>query len=116
MSIRQAYLVKSQTSTGAGQPKRWDMPSGTVTIECLITSDPGTTCTALTIDLEGSISNVNYFALARHVLTGTELSAGAAMFHVTEKPIKSLRSNITTLSQTGAGNVFVSILILSTDR
>jgi hypothetical protein len=115
MSIRQAYLVKSQTATGVSSAKRWDMPSGTVTVEAYFTTAAGVACTALTIALEGSVTNLNYFALASHTLTATELTAKCCMFHVVDKPIKLIRSNITTLTKTGVGDVSVTIAILSTD-
>lgn len=116
MAIRQLYLAKEQTAAGAGSPRRWDMPSGTLTVEILITVDAGSTLTACTVDLEASITNINYFALASHTLTATEITAKAAMFHVVDKPAKLIRSNIKTLTVEGGGSAHVSIIVLSTDR
>lgn len=116
MSIRQAYLTKDQTATGIGSPKRWDMPSGTFSIEAYFDCDEGTSISALTVAIEGSITNLNYFALASHTFTATEITAKAAMWHVVSKPVKLLKSNITALTKTGGGAARVTVVILSTDR
>lgn len=116
MAIRQAYLVKEQTATGVSQPKRWDMPSGTVSVEVYWDCDVGTAITALTVAIEGSISNVNYFALASHTFTSTELIAKAGMFHIVSKPTKTLKSNVISFTKTGGGEARITVMILSTDR
>lgn len=115
MPIRQSYLVRAQKATGVSESQRWAMPSGTVTVECSFTLDPGTACTSLAVDLEGSVSSNFYFALASHKFTSAELTNGAAMWHVIDKPIKLVRSNVRILEKTGSGDVSVSVVILSTD-
>jgi hypothetical protein len=116
MSIRQFYLVRDQTAPGASTIKRWDMPSNTYTIECFFETDPGVAVTALTIALQGSVTNLNYATLASHSFTATDLLAKFSIFHVVDKPIKTIRSNVTTLTSTGVGDVRVTVVILSTDR
>lgn len=91
------------------------MTSGTITVEVFFSTAAGVTCTALTVALDGSITGINYFALASHVLTATELTAKCCMFHVVDKPVKLLKSNITTLTQTGVGDVAITVAVLSTD-
>lgn len=116
MGIRQAVLVSGQKTTGESISKTWtSVASGTVTVEVFFTEDAGTACTALEIDLEGSVTSLNYFALANHTLTALELAAKCCMFHVVDKPIRMLRSNIVTLTKTGGGDVAVTVAALSTD-
>ncbi len=116
MGLRQAHLTSGQTAVGKSNPKQWaSASSGTMTIEVFFSVAAGVVCTALVIDLEGSITGLNYFALASHTLTATELTAKCCMFHVVDKPIKWIESNITTLTQTGVGDVSVTVAALSTD-
>jgi hypothetical protein len=67
--------------------------------------DADSSVSAVTVDLEGSISGENisdadakWFQLATHVLTGAELTAKQAMFHVANKAVKRVRANITVLT------------------
>lgn len=116
MGIRQAHLTSGQTVIGASNAKIWSSAaSGTMTIEVFFSVDAGVVCTSMVIDIEGSITNLNFFPLASHTLTSVQLTAKCCMFHIVDKPIKWLRSNIVTLSKTGVGDVAVTVAVLSTD-
>ena len=63
------------------------------------------TVTALVIDLDGSIDNDLYENLAQHTFSAGEISSETAMYHVNDKYVSSVRSQISTL--TDSGNTFV---------
>lgn len=111
--LRRAKIADGQTITGASVAHQLVTPSGTMTIEASFTEGAGTTCTGLVIDIEGSVTGNNYFALASHTFTSAERTAKCAMFHIVDKQIEYVRSNITTLTKTGVNNVSVSISLLS---
>ncbi len=52
---------------------------------------------ALIVDIEATITGTDFTCIARHVLSGEELDAGTALFHVTSKPVPVIRANITKL-------------------
>jgi hypothetical protein len=115
MGIRQAVLVSGQSAVGVSSAKNWtSASSGILTVEVYFIAVGGV-CTELTVALEGSIMAVNYFALASHTLTVVELAAGCCMFHIVDKPIKLIRSNITALTVSGGGSVAVTVAALSID-
>lgn len=111
--LQRAKIAEGQTATGTSASHTLTVPSGTITVEAAYTEGSGTTCTGLVIDLEGSVTGNNWFALASHTFTSAERTAKAAMFHVVDKPVMFIRTNITTLTKTGANAVTVSISILS---
>ena len=113
-SLRRAKLCDGQTATGVSVRHELVTPSGNFTIEASFTEGTATTCTALVIDIDGSVTGNNYFALASHTFTAAERTAKCAMFHVADKPVEYMRTNITTLTKTGTNDVAVSISILST--
>lgn len=114
-AVRRAVSTSEQVATGVSTSRKWMVTSGTITVEASFTVDAGTVCTGLTIDLEGSITGVNFFVLASHTFTSLEKSNQCAMFHVVDKPIVWVRTNITTLTKVGAGDVKVTIDLLSYD-
>ena len=63
--------------------------------------------TALIVDLEGSLDDVNFYQLASYTFTSGDLTALGAMFHVINKPVEYIRANITTLTETGTTAVIV---------
>ena len=63
------------------------------------------TVTALTIDLEGSLSGNFWTSLASHPLTSDEIAAKGAIFHVESRLVEQVRAKIT--SYTGSGTVSV---------
>lgn len=114
-AVRRAVATSAQVATGTSASRKWMVTSGTITIEVNFVEDAGVTCTALVINLEGSITGTSFFILASHTLTAAERTAKCSMFHVVDKPIVYVRTNITTLTQTGEGDVKVTIDLLSYD-
>ena len=64
--------------------------------------------TAVTVDLEGSLDDSNWFTLISHPLSGAEIIAEGAMFHVNNKLVLFVRVNLTTL--TGGTNPTVTVI------
>lgn len=115
-SLRRVTLCDGRVSTGVPLPVNGHQlmtPSGMMTIEASFAEGTATTCTALTIDLEGSVTRNNFFALASHTFTSAERTAKCAMFHLADKPVEYVRANITNLTKTGANDVAVTISLLS---
>ena len=60
------------------------------------------TVSALVVSLEGSIDGgLTWHDLAAHTLSGTELTNGYAMFHVTDKIVDRIRLNIDSVTEDG---------------
>jgi hypothetical protein len=57
------------------------------------------------MQIEGSLDNTNFFNLS-----GSQICTSNLMFHITEKPILYLRTNVTTLSGGTSPTVTVSLL------
>ena len=114
-AVRRAVSTSQQTAIGVSASRKWAVTSGVITVEVSFTVDAGVVCDALVIDLEGSITGNYYFTLASHTFTSVERTAKCCMFHVVDKPIVSVRTNITKLEQTGVGDVKVTIDLLSYD-
>ena len=114
-AVRRAVVTSGQTAIGTSASHKWQVASGTVTIEVSFSCAAGVSCTSLIIGVEGSITGSYYFALASHTFTSTELANKACMFHIVDKPIVWIRSNITTLTQTGVGDVSITVDLLSYD-
>jgi hypothetical protein len=114
-AVRRAVATSAQITTGVSTQRKWAVTSGTITIEVNFEEDAGVVCTGLVIDVEGSITGNSFFTLASHTSTSAERTAHCAMFHVVDKPIVWIRTNITTLTQTGIGDVKVTIDLLSYD-
>lgn len=87
-------FLDAATSTGASNIKRLAFLVSHHTVQVTITGAP----TAVTVDLEGSIDGVTFFSLATHAFTAGELTATKAMFHVIDKPVSYVRSNLTVLT------------------
>ena len=64
------------------------------TVQVTITGGP----TSVTVDLEGSLDNINWFQLATNPFDAGELAAGGTLFHVDEKTVRFIRVNLTVLS------------------
>ena len=114
-AVRRAVTTSQQTATGVSASRKWMVTSGVITIEVNFTEAVGVTCTALTVDVEGSIVGTNFYTLASHTLTAAERTLKCCMFHVVDKPIVFVRTNITKLTQTGVGDVAVTVDLLSYD-
>ena len=114
-AVRRAVSTSQQTAIGVSASRKWAVTSGVITVEVNFECDAGVVCTALAVDVEGSITGVKFFTLASHTFTSSERAVKAAMFHVVDKPIVSVRTNITVLTQTGVGDVKVTVDLLSYD-
>lgn len=112
MPIRRNVLVVSQVVVGVSTARKWNSDTGNMTVEVLFTV-VDCVCDALVIDIEGSVMGELFFPLASHTLSSYERSGGGAMFHIVDKPVMFIRSNITKLEKTGGGDVTVSITVLS---
>ena len=112
-NVRAVKFIDGKTATGTGTSHQLVTPSGRFTVEASFTLGAATTCDSLTIDIEGSVTGSNWFAIASHTFTAAERSAAASMFHIVDKPIAYLRGNITTLTKTGVNNVTVTAWLLS---
>jgi hypothetical protein len=112
-TIRAVKFIDGVTAVGTGHTHQLVTPSGKFTVEASFTLGSATTCDSLTIDIEGSITGNNWFAIASHSFTSAERSAAAAMFHIVDKPIAYLRGNVTTLTKTGANDVTITAWLLS---
>ena len=99
-------LLSGVEATGAGAPAGLTGSTFTAAVEF---TNSGGSVTALTVAIEGSLDGTKWFALATHTLTAGELSAGQAMFHITNKYVRFVRANITTLTETGTTAVTVKI-------
>ena len=113
MIIKPVKFIDGLTSATTGNSHALNVPSGKMTVEVSFTEGAATTCSALTIDIEGSLTGNSWFALASHTLTSGERTAKAAMFHVVDKPVLYIRGNITTLTKTGVNNVTVSAWLVA---
>lgn len=87
-------LLDAVTATGASLTWAVRMKPRNHTVQVTITGAP----TAVTVDLEGSLDNVSWSSLASHIMSAGELSAGLAMFHVVDKPVRYVRNNLTLLT------------------
>lgn len=87
-------MLNAVTSTGASSVWGFRQNATDHTIQSTITGSP----TVVVLDLEGSLDEVTWFTLASHSFSAAELSAQAAMFHVTNKLAKHIRLNLATLT------------------
>lgn len=102
-------LVTSATGTTTGSSTEVKRVSKAITVACDF-SNSGGSCTALTIALQGSIDGANFYELAEHAFTAGELTALKAMFHVANKPIKFVKGQIKTLTDTGTTTVNITAM------
>jgi hypothetical protein len=114
-AVRRAVSTSKQIAIGASASRKWAVTTGIITVEVFFTCAAGVVCTGLVIDVEGSITGDRFFTLASHTFTVAERANKCAMFHVVDKPIVWVRTNITALTQTGVGDVEVTIDLLSYD-
>lgn len=98
MSFAANKLLDAVTVTGVGSSSTASAEVGQLikdhTVSVTTTGSP----TAVTMDLEGSLDDVTFFSLASHVFTAAEITAGNAMFHVVNKPVRFVQLNLTTLT------------------
>ena len=113
--IRRAVVADQQTITGPSPSRRWMLASGIITAEVSFDTDLGVSCTGLVVDVQGSITNNHFFTLATHTFSSTERANKSAMFHIVDKPVVWVRTNIAAITQIGVGDVKVTINLLSYD-
>jgi len=87
-------LLNAATATGPSTSWAVRMKPRNHTVQFTITGAP----TAVTVDLEGSLDDSTWISLASHVMSAAELTATQAMFHVVDKPVRYIRTNLTTLT------------------
>lgn len=97
-------LLNAATATGASATWPVRMKPRNHTIHFSITGAP----TAVTVDLEGSLDDSNWVSLASYVMSAAELTATTAMFHVVDKPVRYVRTNLILL--TGGSSPTVTTL------
>lgn len=80
------------------------------TVQLTFTESAGTV-TAMTIDIEGSLDDTNFFAIASHDLTAAELAdtqgstvTGSAMFHIVNRQVRYVRAKVASVTGEGAGD------------
>lgn len=112
MIVKPVKFIDGLTTATTGSAHQLMTPSGKMTVEASFTLGAATTCSALTIDIEGSLSGTNWFALASHTFTSGERTAACAMFHVVDKPVIFIRGNITTLTKSGVNDVTVTAQLI----
>jgi len=91
MSVK---LLNAATATGASPAWKVNATPSKHSVQVTITGAP----TAVTVDLEGSLDGNTWASLASHIMTAAELTAAAALFHVIDKPVRRVRTNLTVLT------------------
>jgi len=89
-----AKLANAATATGVSTSWAVRMKTRNHSVQITITGSP----TEVTIDLEGSLDGNTWLSLASHVMSADELTAAAAMFHVVDKSVRYVRTNLKTLT------------------
>jgi len=87
-------LLDAATATGASPTWAVRMKPRNHTVQFTITGAP----TAVTVDLEGSLDDSTWVSLASHVMSAAELTATKGMFHIFDKTVRYVRTNLTTLT------------------
>lgn len=108
-------LLDAVAATGASNS--WFLPfaKSKHTVSMTVV-DANAGISAITLKLQGSHNgrdvtdaNATWYDLAEHAFSAAELTALAAMFHVTDKPVGRIRLNLTTLTGNGAGDTLTGI-------
>lgn len=100
MAIVPLTLFDAQDSTGIGNSFNLETEySGNNTgilkdFTCVGILGGTANATAVTVNIEGSIDNANWFTLASHTFRSEEITVGQAMFHVIGKPTLDIRGNL----------------------
>ena len=99
-------LLDAATATGVGPSQELPATSDKFTVTAIM---GGTVvATAVTVALEGSLDDTNFFTLASHAFIAAEITAEGAMFHIADKPVDFIRANLETL--TGGTNPTVTVI------
>ena len=62
--------------------------------------------TALTVNVEGSLSGNHWGLLASHILSSSEISNKGALFHIESKLVEKIRVRIINYSGTGTVSIW----------
>lgn len=98
-------LLDAATATGTSVAVRMNRKPAMHTIQ--VKMGGTVVATAVTVAIEGSLDNIDYFQLVSHALSAGEITAEGAMFHLADMPVKYLRANLTTLTGGTAPTVTV---------
>ena len=99
-------LLNAALVTGAGSTQKVSMIPSEHTVQAKMGG--AVVATAVTVDLEGSLNDTDWFQLARHAFSAGDITAEGAMFHVQDKPVRFVRANLITL--TGGTTPSVTVL------
>ena len=89
-------LLDAATTTGTSGSVKMNRKPAAHTFQ--VTMGGTLVATAVTVDAEGSLDDITYFQLARHVFSAGEITAEGAMFHLADMPVKYIRVNLITLT------------------
>jgi len=64
--------------------------------------------TALTIEVHGSLDGASWFTIDSHALSAPEITAEAALYHITDEIVEYVRAKVAALTGTGTINVLHS--------
>ena len=87
-------LLNGVTATGESESITFTKLVKDHSIQVAITGAP----TVVTVNLEGSLNDTDFFQIATHTLSAGELTAEGALFHVENKVIRNVRLNLITLT------------------
>lgn len=99
-------LLSAVTATGAGTAIDLGSLFSNFTVNVKTTS----AATACTVKLQGSINNTDWHDLGSVAMSGTELTALTAMFHVVDKPVSLIRGNMSVFTQAASETVTVTVV------
>jgi len=97
-------LLNAVTSTGASLSKEFSRLVNNHVMQVTITGAPS----AVKVSLEGSLDNTTFVQITEHTFSAAELTATKAMFFDVDKPLLSVKANLTTLTGGTAPTVTVT--------
>jgi len=98
-------LLTNVTSTGTGSTQF--VGSHVHVAWAVDFSNAGGSCTALVVDLECSLDEVNWFVADTITFSASELTAEVAGSFASDKLLECVRANVTTLTDTGTTTISV---------
>ena len=110
MAVEQsAKLLSGVEATGAGTATVLHQALRNHSLHATFTNSGGSV-TALTVTLEGSLLGNNWITLGTIEFAAADLSNEGAMVAVANVPVKHVRANVTTLTETGTTAVSAQYL------
>lgn len=98
-------LMDGATTATQSQPIRLEAPAAFHGVE--IALNGGASISTLSVNIKGSISGNVWGNLASYTLSTTEIAAGGVVFHIADKLVEQVRSQISSLATTGEASVDV---------